>query len=172
MKTEKRKIWERTRSKNLSKHLDDSYIIKIIRNNATYNNVVPVITEETIQKKREELIIKRSLKESSSKICTKCKKDKDKRYFKNCKSIMCDKCKRREKYEKYGTVKYNKNIGVLQKKKFDSHREVLSDIYIKALIRSNIKCIRPLRNIDIPQEMIELKRKELLLKKQIYGNKT
>jgi hypothetical protein len=85
-------------------------------------------------------------------------------------SIFCKKCHYKSHYNKYGRGPYTKKIGHIQKLRTQFNRENLTDVYLKALIKSNFKASFRILNNDISQEFVELKRKELILKRKIESH--
>lgn len=121
------------------------------------------ITSEMLEKKRNQLIIKRKNREEWKKAgglkkCTNCEKMISSRA-----GLKCTNC-------------YNKEKGYSTKASKKAHNNI-TDTYIKSLIMATmnkyVKIItHKIKAIDISQDFIKLKRKEQLIKRKIEnGNK-
>jgi len=170
---ENRRLYDRTYSKKAADNINDSYVIRQLRLSARYHNIKVIITPETIADKRIKIEERRKRKTSSILYCSNCDKTKEKKYFKGTR--ICSSCIRRKNYEKFGGTPYTKEIGIRQRKKVDLHKVELSDLYIKTLIKTNHNRYLPhvlkIKNKDITPEFVDVKRKEVLIKKLIENGK-
>ncbi len=150
-------------------NLSDSYIKRIIRESAKKRGKTVIITKSMIYKKRSRLLKKRNLQKeirlSGKKICKTCCESKKidcfKRYGKEC-----DACQ-----NKRGWLARDKDkIRKRQKEEFLQSRVLLSNTYIARLIRSNMRNHGSFKQTEISQEFIDLKRKELLIKRKFKAH--
>ena len=115
----------------------------------------------------------------TSKVCTSCKINKSLEEYDNClkgkysKKSYCKTCTKRfrkassEKITLYHKTYRELNKETLNKKgkiRLSKDREDLAEWYVRSLIISHLKTIVvDMKNFTIPQELIELKRKQLKL---------
>lgn len=163
-------VYNRTRDKYNSQNITDEYVKDILRTQASYKGVIPDLSMDNINKKRQD--IKQS--RSHIKYCIGCKKDLDKTLFYKGVKHLCKKCHYRKHYTIYGRSPHNPTNNERTKKRYALNKELLTTPYVKALIKSSLKNYKlRIRISDISDEHVELKRKELTLKKQIeHGNKS
>ena len=121
-----------------------------------------------IIEKRKELLEKRNLKniikETSKKTCILCLKTKNIICF-NRHGRECNNCQDKKGY----ATRDKKRMKDTSTKKMLLNKETLTDVYLRKLIRSNMKNHGSFKKKDIPQQFIDLKRKELLTKRKIQS---
>ena len=144
--------------------LPDSYIIKLITRHS--KRLRESVTPDEIIKHRDFILLKRKAKKEGKHLCWTCKIAYDTKEHKQ-KRGNCVTCKRK----KHSEWKKNnrKIVREYAKKSFSKNKELLTDGYIKNNIRKTLNKTYEL-NIsgkDIPQDFINLKRKELTLKIKI-----
>lgn len=161
-------LYNRTRDKHNSQNITDEYVKDILRTQAYHKGVKPDLSIETIHKKRQDIEQSRS----TTKQCAKCKKDLEKSFFYKGVKNFCKKCYCQKSYAKYGRPPYNPANKERDKKRYALNKELLTDGYIKSLIRTGLKNYKfHIRVNDISDEHVKLKRKEVILKKQINHGK-
>jgi hypothetical protein len=144
-------------------NLPDWYVRKTIALSYKRKNVPIVISPDEINKKRTELLEARkcieenlALKENNQRRCTECKKIRDlKHFYKN--KQRCNRCRN------------NSERAIINKK---SYKQLLPDSLVRCYIKGSFRRRKSLKidNKDISQEFIELKRKELILKRKIESH--
>lgn len=161
-------IYNRNRDKHNSQILSDEYIKEKIRSKFYYHKIIPDLSKENIIITRERIKQKRLIKISDKKECKNCKNILEKTYFLKTSSSLCKKCYHKRHYIKYARKPYTYETGQIAKKRYHKNKENLTEGYIKRVIISNLKnyklCIT---NSDISDNHVELKRKELTLKRKI-----
>lgn len=187
--TAQKQKWEKEFRTQRKKDLTDGYIISLLKANKK------TISPELIIEKRTQLFEKRKLIEAGVKCCTKCKEVVSTQKFnrqsykvkKNETALKpyCKKCEGKiqrtwRKKTGYNTVltnryrkKYPEKVNIYARQQEAKHKQNLTDIYITtALVKSFRKKEVVFKKAEIPQELIDLKRKELTLKRKIEnGNK-
>jgi len=150
--------------------LPDYYIIKLLTKYKKLNRLT--INQKQIDDHRSLILLKRKAKnEIGKKFCYKCLVIKDISEFRNSKG-SCTICLRLQcqKWKKNNLEK----VRILANRSLSKHKSELTDAYISSNIRKNLNQNNGLKlsNKDIPQDFIDLKRKELTLKRKIEdGNK-
>ncbi len=158
-------------AKKYYKTLKDYHIRNAIKKYSEYHNIEPDYSEDNMIKfrnSRQNLI---ELKKSKFRKCSKCEKILEKDMFRGNLEI-CKKCNNRLAYLKHleNNPSYIEQQSLRSKVRIKNHRNLLTDSFIKLSIRWSMdKSIR-LSLKDIPQELIELKRKELILKRKIKSH--
>lgn len=144
--------------------LPNTYIIKLITRYS--KRLKESITIDEIIKHREFILLKRKAKLEGKHLCWTCKIAYNTKEHTQ-KRGDCISCKRKKHSE---WKKSNRNI-VRQyaNKSLHKNKELLTDVYIKNNIRKNLNNNYKLNisSKDIPQQFIDLKRKELLIKRKI-----
>ena len=141
------------------KNLSNEYIVLIIKSTAKYNNLVPDLSEENILKVKTRIEEKRLSKITKIKKCKICKETFIKKASLKA-SNLCNKCR----YPYYKN-KYGENY---KSKLYFFHKENLTNTYIKNTIISNIHYHKlKIKHSEISDVYVELKRKELILKRKI-----
>lgn len=171
---QREKAYDQKRSKSEVEALSDNYIRTIIRGTAKRKGIAPVITPEIIKERRISILMNKKIKtntlEKGLKECKVCKKITDLAKFPKHKNT-CYSCKNKIEYSKYKHKKirclYTNDVRKRQLKKEHSNKELLSDVYIKKLLVSTLRHRIYLTTKDISQDFVELKRKELTIKRQI-----
>jgi len=159
------KLKKKQQAQKRSNELSDIYIKTCIKQYYSYKNIkisFKDITKDMITNKRNKIIKLRNEKISNIKIC-KCGNSYTRITNKKVNN-MCTICNT-NKLKKYNIINREHFLS-LGRKNSKKYKENLSNTYIKTII------IAPLRKIglnisfkDIPQELIELKRKELQTKR-------
>ena len=152
-------------------NLSDTYIKRLIRISAKKFKETAILTPTAILKKRAELLEKRSLKkvikETGNKACITCLKTKNITCFSRH-GKECNKCQDKKGYISRDKNKMKKTNAI----KALTNKSSLNDVYLRRLIRSNMRNYGSFKKADVPQDFIDLKRKELTLKRKIEnGNK-
>lgn len=149
--------------------LPNSYIKKRLMDSYRKNNPLferSMITDIMIVEHRNLMLQKRKAAIENKRYCYGCKTIKEHSDFLSKKG-SCKPCKRLQAstWKKNNPKKVANNGRVLQGK----HRQNLTDAYIRGLFRKTINqnTLITITSLDIPQELVELKRKELILKRQI-----
>ena len=147
--------------------LPNYYIIKLLTKYKKLDKFT--ITEKQINDHRSLILLKRKAKnEIGKKLCYKCLVIKNVSEFRNPKG-SCTICLRLQcqKWKKDNPEK----VRIQTNKRLLKHISELTDKYISSNIRKNLNQNNGLKlsNKDIPQQFIDLKRKELLTKRKIQS---
>lgn len=166
-------IYHRNRDKQNSQALSDEYIKDQIRLKAFYHKTAPDLSQENITITRKTIEKNRLLRTSGKKECKECKSILEKTCFLKSGSSLCKQCHYKKHYAIYGRKPYTYEKGQLAKKKYHENKEKLTESYVKKTIISSLKHYKlGLSRNDITENYVELKKKELTIKRKIEnGNK-
>jgi DNA-directed RNA polymerase subunit M/transcription elongation factor TFIIS len=119
-------------------------------------------TIEQLEKKQ----LNKKLKDLNMKFCNNCKKELKLKNFDKNRGYICKPC-RNHVNNKY--PKKKELVAILNKKQRLKNRNNITNVYLKNLIAHIINKSSDIRfkGSDIPQQFIDLKRKELLTKRKI-----
>jgi hypothetical protein len=149
--------------------LPDYYIIKLLTRSKKKLDK-SIITREQIENHKNILLLKRESKtDSNKKFCWGCNIIKNISEFKHpgccitCKRLKCSNWKKNNK------DKVRKSVN----KRLAKNKEKLTDTYIVNNLRKTINQNNKLKILgkEIPQVLVELKRKELIIKTKIKNGK-
>jgi hypothetical protein len=160
--------WCRTNisSKREKETLPDYYIKKILKKESLKKNIIFICSEKIIISRRFQIIKERAIREYdlllmntiNSRKCKICNQIKSLNYFKDGKKHKrsCYICR---------------NSLPINLKRKEKYREILIDCIVKGnimgMVNRNLEKNLRIKASEIPQEFIELKRKELTLKRKI-----
>jgi len=137
---------QKERFSKCRENLSDKYIILIIRLKAKYNNLAPDFSKENILKEKTRIEEKKLSRITKIKKCTNCK----------------------EKFIKKGVMHAVNVCSKCTSKLYFFNKENLTNTYIKNTIRCSLHYHKlKIKDSEISDVYVELKRKELTLKRKI-----